>query len=482
MQLVPAFLRPQRADVWLFLFYGAVVAGLLYCYPVPQISWDSNYYVERSMDLKPGLRPIGYAFFLRVLYSLYGHLWVISVAQLTLYFMGVRLFCGVLGEMLAWKRTWVCALSALLLLEPAGLAHCVAVLSDVLFSILTLLWVATLLLLVRRVQGVLLLLHGLILLLCLQTRHLAQCYPVISCFVLLILLWKKQRAVALLTLAGIGWVLGIWYTSNTVDRWRNFRHFGVATQTPFAGWTDANNALHALPYVRNRSLKNPDPQVQALHRQFVHFIDTTSFTPSPASSDYLWDARSPLDIMRRQYTDSLHGFYEGAWFLLAPRLGAWGSAIRNQHPGAYLRGFVVPNFASLVLPHTGEMSDYYIAGDALPGLLQRYGITQSDIRCRYQPFKSGINALEQGIHLLRLIAIVVVTALLLIRWKRAPQPYRQVLAVLLLVGAAYYGSMLLSSRIMPRYIIPILQLETAFLCTGGVLLRHFRKARVSNAS
>src|SRR4051812_2201745 len=126
----------------LFLTYLVFVAVIQYCYPMAQFSWDGNYYVGFSIKLAAGIRPIGYSVFLKILYKIIHSILFVVYVQYFIYYVTIYLFLKTINIFFYLTKTNFYILGVFLLIEPAALYNCFNILSDLLFSCLTLLFIS----------------------------------------------------------------------------------------------------------------------------------------------------------------------------------------------------------------------------------------------------------------------------------------------------------------------------------------------------
>ncbi|RYD53468.1 MAG: hypothetical protein EOP52_04865 [Sphingobacteriales bacterium] len=450
----------------------AAIAGMLYCYPMPQISWDSNYYVWQSVHLPPSVRPIGYALFLRIVYAFSTSIYLIEALQFLLYSGSGLLLIYTLAGLNWVRRSWIYVLLMLVLLEPAGLYSCINILSDCLFSGCTLCYVSSLIAFIRTRKSHWFYLHLAALAACLQLRHIALFYPVPSIVILLLIttpVTRKLIQIGALTLLTVGLY--------RFDIWRNIRHYNVAVQTPFSGWTQTNNSLFAVMGLQQEGRPfeslNAGPELDSLHRYFYEYLDTMSFQPLPVTTDFLWTEKSPMVQLERAYAPN-HPEEWGGWYALADRFSRYGSAFQKQYPLAYFQYFIMPNLSSLWVPHNGEMTDYYLMPHPDATFQSRYGVSDN-FHCRIQLFKESINGVQLRWHQLRLLLMVLAGPLVIAYGRRLPRSNQLVLLFLALFIGFYYAAVLYITQVVPRHIIPVLQLETVFIfLTAATITQHFR--------
>ena len=448
-----------KADLFLAITFAVFVAIIKYCYPMPHITWDSDSYINTSRNILPTLRPIGYPVFLSFLYSLSKSISFVVYSQFAFY------FCSILFLLKVAKNYWPLSnvqyylLGVLLLIEPAALYHCNTILSDVLFSGFTYLYLGTLLLYIDSKKTLLLIAHIATLCICLLLRHIALFYPVFTIIIFLAYL-KNIKRVLISVLAVL---VAFFMIYRSTVNW-NLRTYGVAVYSPFTGWNQANNVLYAVPSIHLDTSAIEDPETRKLHAFFSAFLDTTTYRPFTLGSGYIWDAPSPLNVIRSQLEDSLKkanlpSDFTYTWYLLAPRYGKYSTFIMQHYPYQYFKAFMVPNMKSLVKPYDGEMGDYYAAhNDISTASLERYGLNAGMLYCNKQLYKGGLNHISLIFYQFRLLLFVAAIFFLLIFSERFDKKVRRALTVTIAFVLFFYFFSLSTSWFLPRYLIPVLPL------------------------
>ena len=458
------FIYKFRYDIILLAIFIIACALIEYCYPVAQFSWDGNYYVEHSIKLVPDIRPIGYPFFLKILYKISPKLPFVVYSQFFIYFLSIYLFLLVLRKLFDVKNIAFFSLGVLLLIEPVALYACFNILSDLLFTCLSILYFTSLLLYLRDQKRFFFFIHLILLFFCLEVRLLALFYPFFSILILMLFL-KSRKIIFINSLL----LFATFFADHELNIRANYMQYGIPIHSAFSGWTQANNAMYALPYIRDNGNKIKDPEIRKLYSFFKKYLDTTIFFANPASSDWMWDARSPMNIIRQKVEDSLGSLnindqrYIKSLYILAPLYSKYGNYVETHYPFAYFKGFILPNAQTLMTPHDGEMSDYYVGPPTNQDVLDRYRITQHMIFCRKQIYKNILNKFDLFCYRARLLLFLLSIAIFIYYMRITDVNTQMLLVVSGIFISLFFSMMLYSSRFMPRYVLPILPLMTTFI-------------------
>ncbi len=460
------FLATYRFDILLLITFVFFFAGIEYCYPQVCITWDTNYYIFVSSTLHANIRPIGYSFFLSLLYFIKPTLGFVAKVQFAIYFLSIYYFIVNLRKYYNLRDWYFYCLGFLLLMEPTGLYYCFTILSDQLFASLTLLYITTLLLYIRERKLVVLLLHCVLIYFCIELRFVSLFYGFFSALTILLFVGSKKQK-----LIGIVSVLFAHFYAYIVNVGRNGTQFDVPVFSAFSGWTRANNMLYVLGDIKYDPRNFDDPEIRKLHIFLKNYMDTTSFRCQKITTDYIWDARSPLDVIRKKVEDSVYNHHIGdntithatSMFITAPVYDKWASHLQIRFPLQYVKDFMIPDVKGVWEPEDGEMTDYYIMQYMYPASWERYHISEADIVCKYQIYKYCLNRLNGIFYKIRLILFALSVVAFLIFRKRVGKAVFHGMSTMALFTGAFYMVMLSSSWFLHRYTLPVYPLMTTVI-------------------
>lgn len=447
--------------ILLFVLYKAI-SKVLYYYPLPQLTWDSSYYVDTAITNEYGIRPSGYSFFLNWVYDFNKNIHAVVWAQFAIYFLSAITFLKAVSatfKIPVWLYAFV---GLLMVLEPVTLYHINNILSDNLFASLTLMAFALLLLAINKNNYIFLALHIITIFLCIEVRHIALFYPFFTCII--IFFSQFRNIVKLIT------IVAVLFTFNTLKNYHvnyNQQKFGVPVYSAFSGWTHANNALYALKRIKLDAKYIDNPDIKNMHAFFSTYLDTsTSFVVTQVGSGYLWDDLSPLNILRNKLIDSTHVSYNQSWYTLAPYYHYYGMYIQKNFPYEYVMSFMYPNIKTMLHPHIGEMAQYnmtkYVSGKAL----ERYGLKDEDRVCKEDIYPLQINPKLDYWYskLLKLTATISLLFIVYLR-KKFTKEDNLLIGTIICFLFSFYGLTLYSSWFMYRYLMPVFPLMFALIAT-----------------
>lgn len=457
-------------DLFLALIYFIAIQYILKYYPVPQFTWDSFYYVGVSITHEYGVRPIGYSIFLNILYYFSESIHFVALVQFFIFFICAVFFLKVLRRIFSFSTPAYLIMGLLILLEPASLYHANTILSDSLFYSFTMAAFGFLLYYLNTGRYWALLVHILLVLVCIELRYIALFYPFFSSGILL-LFTRKNRV----SLIGIVVFIAAFFLLQKMHIDYNKKRYGVPVYTAFSGWTHTNNALYALPRINLNPKFIENPDIRQMHAFFKTYLDTSSFVVHQVGSGYLWDERSPMNVIRKKYADDLNLDYNTSWYYSAPYFHHYGVFIQRNFPYEYVMSYMVPNLKTLLHPELGEMGDYFTTPFFAPVVLEHYHLVESEVKPFRQIYKENINAgISKGYSIL-LLLFGVCSIVLLFYAKRLNKEELTTALTLISFVVAFYGLTLYSSWFMFRYLLPVYPL---MICTIYLVVMLFIKKRL----
>lgn len=371
--------RLNRTFLWIAgiaIIVQFIIFKILYPY-AGFINGDSYVYLQSAyFNLDINTYPVGYSKFLR-LFSIFtkSDTALVAFQYLAIQFSGLCLSFTLFAIYSPRKLTkWV--MFSFVVFNPVFLYISNYVSSDAIFLALSLTWFTTLLWLLKQPTQKLLILQIIVLFLAFMVRYNALYYPIVAAAALLL-----SRLSLRLKLSGIGanfLIIGafVLYTSN------QFYHLtGIREFTPFSGWQLANNAMYAYRYVGNKDLIVPPARLQQLDNTVRNYFDTTRDVhkhPAEmlvASTVYMWDPRSPLQIFMKERYKKDSPTTSGRlkhWASMAPLYQEYGSYLINKYPKFYLFYYLLPNALKYYAPPTEFLGNYNMGRDTVAQIAQTW--------------------------------------------------------------------------------------------------------------
>lgn len=335
--------RDRKIELFAFALLSGGLLILFYnAYPYPIINGDSGNYVLRAREMTIGAyRAFGYSVFLNWLHGISEDIRVVFFGQFILNFLSTVFFLLSIQFLLPLKR-WLYYFLAFILIISPSIVYCTTlVMSDSLFYDLTLLYLASMLWLMRFRKWWILLVHLLILYFLLYVRYTALIYPFITAIGLL---WGKfsfkKLGVAIVPLL----VLGIFH--HNVKASMN-KQFGVEIFSGFSGWALANNAVSVIPYIDLEAEDIKNPRVRYVHSFVASKPDSIYDTKYIIGTSFMWKPEWPAKQMMQDYKKTVPTSYPKLWLYSSKLLSEYGQYLIKNYPWQYFNHFIVPNFLQL---------------------------------------------------------------------------------------------------------------------------------------
>jgi hypothetical protein len=339
-------------------------------YPFPDFISDSHSYIATNLfHMKVNLWPIGYSKFLLATHFIsHSDTFLVAVQYLLLmssllYFFYSILFLYCPGSNAAF------ALYLFLFFNPIFLYLSNCVLSDALFTTLTIIFLTQFLWMLRTPTKTQALIQGIIIGLAFTIRYTAIFYPLVSITGLLI---SKQKPFV----KAWGGMLGIslmvpfyLYTSFQTKKITGSLQFSV-----FGGWQIANNALYMYDHIDVNRTTLP-PQTTVLNK-----LASTFFREVPpknrdlASFPGTYFIKVPNAILKPymldRYTwDDAQGQFL-AWGKVSPIYETYGKYLISHHLISFARYYLFLNTKNYFLPHLEKFGSYNVGMSTVPSEIQ----------------------------------------------------------------------------------------------------------------
>jgi len=326
---------------------------LVKLYPYPAgISDSGSYVMAASMNSPDTYRPFGYSKFLRGIHELSPSIHFLILTQFfinaicTLFLLfTVKYFFPVKRKIIYYS------FAVLAIVSPLILYLSNSVLSDSLFTSLTMLWLGTGLWMVyageNKAKYIFYVAHLLFLFFLISIRYTGLVYAPVSMLFVFISYLKKSL---LLRISLVSLVLLIVFGiyRNQKATIKSMVH--VDTFSGFSGWQMASNALNCVPYIDLKPAQIRDKKVKEFARFAMEF-DTLLIMKTKPSAKYMWDNRLPLKSYCFYEAQRTNTSYIYQWnYLGANVYGKFGSFIMKKYPFAYARHYFLPNCRLIFYP------------------------------------------------------------------------------------------------------------------------------------
>lgn len=352
----------------LYLFTAAGISLLLFTifkhfYPYPNMVMDSYVYLNAAVHhWGANSYPIGYSKFLEWFLHFSNSAGLLVWIQYLL----LECSCGLLFLTVAYflkpSKLIQCVLLAFLFCNPLWMFSSNFIMSDVLYTAISLFWIAQLIWIIGRPRPFLIWTNALLLLLAYAIRYNALYYPVLSSIIILVSALKPRIKVAGIVLEVVFIGLFVQYT-----RIETKALTGIEQFSPLGGWHLANNALYTYSHIYQKS-KDPLPdKFLQLDSVVRNYYDHTKYNVEVLEFDdrngfggfYLDNRTSPL-YRYMYWKDGYDTIFTNfrKWGPMGQLCAAYGAYLIRQHPASYFHYYVLPNTIRYLWPPSEVFSTY----------------------------------------------------------------------------------------------------------------------------
>jgi hypothetical protein len=333
-----------------------------YFYPYPNMVMDSYVYVKGAvLNLGANSFPIGYSKFLQLFglfsrstgllvwlqYLLLESAYLLLFFTLLYFFRTPQLISNILFAFLFWN--------------PLFLFVSNFIMSDALFTALSIFWICQLIWLICDPRPYMIWIQAGLLFLAFTIRYNALYYPLVACLALLLTrlsIWYRIAAI-LLQFIFIG-------AFSLFTRSEMLQLTGERQFSPFGGWQVANNALYMYGHIQQETNEPVPAEFQSLDSIVRQYFNSTHRVESLLEYDaegpgffYMVSDKSPLlKYMYRQYgADTLFQDFKG-WGKMGVICSGYGAYLVRRHPLDFARYWMLPNAVRYFYPPTEIFSMY----------------------------------------------------------------------------------------------------------------------------
>ena len=459
------FLRPLRVELSVIAAIMAVLGVVMHVlFPFPFVFPDSGSYVLYAVtDGFNVYRPMGYSNYLGLLHSLAPNFGFVFTVSYTLNAVSTLFLLYSARYILKIDSKWIfyplCLFS---IFAPRLLFSTNFIMSDGLFTSLTMLFIATGLWICRTRKMWMTAVHLAIFALLYGVRFSGMFYVAVTVYALAVspaVLWRGRTGKVVLALAPV--LLFMALQSSAKGRYE--RETGVKTLSSFSGWQLANNASVLVPDARKMSRQDFAGNEQVVLNTFVgSFPDSLFSTKNVLSTSLMWYNDYPYKQFMFMYMQQTGKPYINAWVETGRIYSGYGLSLIKRYPGKFVSRFVLPSLAgNFKFKPINEDGNDFVNEDMYRTY---YGVEQERMAHSCRIF-SGLNPVRKVINPVYWLALLAATAFFLARIKRfrTDGEYRTAMTILLFI-VCYIGiSSLAAPNTTWRYTMPVFVPSLVFL-------------------
>jgi len=461
--------KKKKKDIlFILIFYIIVFIIMKYLYPYPDGISDSGSYIAAAIrEGYDGYRPFGYSRFLMLIHSLSSSISFLVIVQYLLnviasiYFILSLKFFFVSNNKFIYYGALAASLCSVTTLY---LTNCV--LSDSLFSSLTLFWITFNIWFIceqkKSIRIGILLLIFITLYFLVNLRYTGIIYFVIELLLILFVLLKQNKILAISSSLILITIILFFYKKQ-VEATKKIVQ--IETFSGFSGWQSANNALHVIPYIEFdlHKIKNESFAEFALYAKSVD----TLFVVDRTSAGFMWNNNLPLKKYLFSTINKKGWNYLKAWTSLGKNeYREFGKYVMLHYPWEYFRYFLLPNSIGFFYPQGDQLYCKYNPKAIPADLLEKWFEINPDIN-----FYSRSKLIEKTsvsfapIRLIIWILVFFSVLLLILKkiWRHLSLEKLYVLIFIVVFLLSYAAFHIFATPFEIRYIVPVHLLQIAVI-------------------
>jgi len=328
----------------LFLLLGILVPVF---YPYPFTTADSGaYLLKASADLFNIYRPQGYSGYLQILHAfqeslsfVYAVTYILTAIGILFLLFSAKYLFGIRRKIIFYP---LCIASVF---SPRILFCCNFLMSDGLFHLLTLFFLATALWIPFSRSKSLPVIHLIIFICLYQVRYSGMFYLPVTLLVFLFSpVVRTRRAKTLLILAPIVCFLCLY----SIGKKEYHRQTGVNISSGFSGWQLLNNAAVLFPEAKQLPQSSfREPNVRALHSFMQNCPDSLFSADHSMQTNYMWWKNLPLKQFLFYYLQHSGQSYTAGWVYTGSLYQQYARELILAYPLRYITRFIFPSFISM---------------------------------------------------------------------------------------------------------------------------------------
>lgn len=372
-KFLPVLFREKTNRIYLWIALAGITVQFVVfkmLYPFPDFISDSySYIATAALHMDVNLWPVGYSKFLGLFHLLTHSDTALVCCQYLMLEAALLYFFFTVVFLYQPARTTCNILFAFLIFNPIFLYLSNCILSDALFTALTLLWFSQMLRMIHRPRRVHFFTLAILIGLLFTIRYTAIYYPFISAVAFALSrqrVWVKLAGSLAPLLFIIPFVLFTEQKTKAIT--------GTAEFSVFGGWQLANNALYMYGHINVESSKLP-AATRPLDRMVKQYFKKVNpqdedFAAMPGTY-FIKVSYAPLkQYMFRRYSFNDEPGQFRAWGMVSPVYHAYGIYLITHYPLSFIRHYLLHNTKNYFIPHLEKFGSYNLMQNTVPAIVQ----------------------------------------------------------------------------------------------------------------
>jgi len=361
-------LRERKNKLLLLIGISAAIIQLIILkvlFPFPDFISDSYNYIETAaLHLNVNLWPVGYAKFLWLVHQInYSDTFLVCIQYLLL-LSALLYFYYSIVYLYKPSPTNSSLLFIFLIFNPIFpyLSNCV--LSDALFTAITILWITQLIWQINRPRLRHILISSALIGVAFTIRYTAIYYPIIMGIAIFLSRANLRTKIggSLLPLAFM-----IPFVQITKEKTKDIT--GTAEFSVFGGWQIANNALYMYSHidVDPKQLPQETIALDAMVKEYYKTMPPSFFNFSKfPGTFFIKHQHAPLKrYLTEHYAAEIDSNEFQAWGKVSPIYNTYGTYLIRHYPISFIRYYMLLNVKNYFIPFLEKFESYNIGMDSV---------------------------------------------------------------------------------------------------------------------
>lgn len=334
-------------------------------YPSPFITFDSCLYINAASDnIDVDYWPIGYSKFIHYVGLISHSVTLFVTLQYIFLQLAFLLFSLTIKSLFGLSKLASLLLYSFLILNPLFIFASNHIMSDIMFTALSLLWVTQLLLILSKPKPFLIITQAILILLTLTIGYTALYYPIITIFAFFISSFSiKEKIIGISTTIFLPGA----FTEFTRNKMESIG--GIKMFSNSSGWKNANNDLYMYENIANNDSRIVLGKYRLLHQITKSYFKTPhrKYNLSDFSDDiysgcfYMFSSSSPLlKYDRLVNRENSSAFNLKSSIRYSSLFNSYGYYLIIDHPIDYSKHVILPNMLSYYSPLSEIFGDVKI--------------------------------------------------------------------------------------------------------------------------
>lgn len=448
----------------------AIVGGILQfiilklLFPFPDFISDSYSYIDTATNnMDVNLWPIGYSRFMLAIHQFTNSdTTLLALQHIILELSLIYFFYTVLYFYRPSKITAI-ILFIFLFFNPLFLYLSNCVLSDTIFTALTMVWLTQLLWMFHRPRPYQMVLIPILIGACFTLRYTAMYYPIINALAYLL---SKQRILVKIGGSIAPLLLMIPFVLFTQEKTKDIT--GTAQFSVFGGWQLANNALYMYGHIDVDSSQLPvdTRELDKMVKLYFKVVKPTDYDFATLPGTYFIKIPyAPLKqymVDRYTFNDPVSQF--ASWGMVSPMYNEYAEYLIKHYPLAFARYYLLLNVQNYFLPHLEKFGSYNVGQDKVwPSAQKWFQYKSAKVYTAFKQFPDTLFMVYKPVFAILNIYFAFAFIALLVSGKLRRMETRLKKSVLLVAGflLVNFGFSVFATPVVLRYqVIPLILLFT----------------------